>query len=172
MVKTLLQAGCMSEKASKHQCKRLIVPQANNQQTKQEVEKAAQAEILNDDSVESSKAQTTIVRQEVFSGPIPRAKELAEYKQVQKDLPDRIVKMAEDDLSHIHFIQKVEAVVDGIGTILGIVSALLLGGFTVYSGAQVAIAGSELAGSFISTIGIGGIIGTFIYGTRKNPSNK
>jgi len=121
-------------------------------------------------------AKKVAVRQEtIFSGPIPRAQDLAEYKKVQKDLPDRIVKMAEDDLAHIHFVQKMEVITDSIASIVGIGSAFALGMFTVYWGAQVTIGVSSLTGSltgaFISTVGIGSIIATFIYGTRRSNSN-
>ena len=106
----------------------------------------------------------------MYSGPIPHSSELQKYKEVQENLPDRIVKMAEDDLKHIHFTQKVEVLTDSLGSILGITSALTLGLFTVYSGAQVAIAGGTIAGTILAGFGLAGILGVFIYGTRRNNS--
>lgn len=40
-----------------------------------------------------------------FAGPIPHPKLMAEYKQVDSTFPDRILKMAEDDLKITHRMQ-------------------------------------------------------------------
>ncbi len=97
--------------------------------------------------------------------------EMAAYKEVQADLPDRLVTMAEEDQKHINFVEKVETISDALGAILGILSALGLGVSAVYWGAQVAISGAEITGGIISTSGLAGIIGTFVYGTRRQNGN-
>lgn len=40
-----------------------------------------------------------------FAGPIPHPKLMAEYKQVDSTFPDRILKMAEEDLKTTHRMQ-------------------------------------------------------------------
>ena len=42
----------------------------------------------------------------IRSGPMPSAGEMVKYKEVQADLPDRIVRMAEIEQQHRHDVQK------------------------------------------------------------------
>lgn len=49
----------------------------------------------------------TASRQEsAYSGPIPPASEMAKYAEIMQDLPDRIMRMAEIDQTHLHQLEK------------------------------------------------------------------
>lgn len=132
-----------------------------NQNTQEQVTKTEKSRVI---------AQQTI-QETSFSGPLPPASELVAYKQIQEDFPERIFKMAESDLDHIHRTQKIMVWSESITSILGVISAFTLGMFTIYIGYLVAKEGGTIEGSILSGVGLAGLVSAFIYGTRRN-SNK
>ena len=50
--------------------------------------------------------QKTILHSEKFSGPVPHPNHMKQYKIIDKSLPDRFTKMAEDNLSHRQSMDK------------------------------------------------------------------
>lgn len=48
----------------------------------------------------------TIEQSEQFSGPLPHPEHMQQYKEIDESFPNRIVSMAESNLSHKQFIEK------------------------------------------------------------------
>jgi hypothetical protein len=52
----------------------------------------------------------TIQRIEQFAGPIPHPEHMRQYKDIDGSLPNRIVSMAESNLAHKQFIEKIAVI--------------------------------------------------------------
>lgn len=104
----------------------------------------------------------------LYSGPIPPASEMAKYEALSPGMADRILGMAERQVDHRIKIETAAVLSTCRVNIIGVISAAIIAlasltfaGFCVYMG-------HEFIGAAFGTGGIGGIAGTFIYGTRSN----
>lgn len=107
---------------------------------------------------------------EQYSGPIPHPRIMRGYEEICPGAADRILTMAEKEAEHRHSIDDTCVKADSRDSLLGIVSALILGVTTVIGGIVViikvpAIAGT-ISGTLITGAGLGGILGTFLRGTK------
>jgi uncharacterized membrane protein len=102
-----------------------------------------------------------------FSGPLPHPEDLEKYNQVLPGAADRIIRMAEQQLSHRQSLES--KVVDAnikaqrVGTVLGFILALVaIGGgiFLVY-------VGKEATGIAAIITALAGLTGVFVLGKRK-----
>lgn len=50
--------------------------------------------------------QQIIHQQQIYTGPIPPASELEKFKNIHKELPNRIMSLAEEDAKHVREHQK------------------------------------------------------------------
>jgi uncharacterized membrane protein len=103
-----------------------------------------------------------------YYGPIPPASEMVKYEEACPGLPDRIMTMAEGQLTHRQEIELIAIKTSSRNSTLGVVFAfilamttLLIGGFCIYLN-------KDFLGSLIGSLGIGSIVATFVYGTRSN----
>jgi uncharacterized membrane protein len=118
-----------------------------------------------------------------FSGPLPPPAILEQYDKINPGLADRIVRMAETEADHRRQIEKRALDADiqiagkeyterRIGQFLG----FGIGVAALFIGAYVATHGQPLAGGFIGTGGVVGLVTAFIYGRRAEktdtPDNK
>ncbi|MDR1007832.1 MAG: hypothetical protein LBL65_04610 [Campylobacteraceae bacterium] len=92
--------------------------------------------------------------QTAYSGPIPPPEYLEKYKEIREDIPDRIMKMAEDDLKNTHHNKNMESYI----TIL----AVLMGGglcFAImFCGYKLIIQGHDIGGYIALMTGLSPII--------------
>ncbi len=130
-----------------------------------------------DDSVETSDDLEAVVRrevsnftqeilvaeQELFLGPIPHPKHLAEYKKISLDAPERIMRMAEDQAEHR---RKLESSIIGSnlklevrGQIFGFVIAMT----AVIGGIYLMAEGQSLSGAATAISALAGLIGLFLW---------
>jgi uncharacterized membrane protein len=117
-----------------------------------------------------STLQAEISHTKSFSGPLPTPEYLADYEKACPGAAERILAMAERQSLHRQTMESAVITSDSRRADLGVVSALVLC-FTSIVGGVVAISlGHDAPGSLISTTGVIGLAGTFIYGTisRKN----
>jgi uncharacterized membrane protein len=103
-----------------------------------------------------------------FVGPIPPPEMLSKYNQVCPDAANRILKMAEEQSVHRRKIESCVINARSRDSLLGIIFGLLIGIFALLIGAYVIIKGFPWAGSLISSSGLAGLVGVFIYGTRES----
>lgn len=117
----------------------------------------------------SQKAERTVATAVAqYSGPIPPPNILAGYEEIQPGFADRIVTMAELEVSHRHEMEQ-RALDSEIETVQqeqkeirrGQVFAFILGLVTIIAGAGAAIMGAQIAGSLIG-------ISVYLWQKRKN----
>lgn len=102
-----------------------------------------------------------------YSGPLPPPESLASYDEISPGFANRIIAMAESEMTHRHEIEKKALTGDIWEARIGQVFGLLIGISTIIAGAITAINGAQWAGGFIGTGGVIGLVSVFIYGRKK-----
>ena len=98
-----------------------------------------------------------------FSGPLPPPSDLARYKEILPDAPDRILKMAEREQEHAFLLERRFLGYKSRGQVFAffiVIASFLLN-------AYLATIGYPWRGLIISGFALAGIVGAFIYGRRK-----
>jgi len=114
-----------------------------------------------------------------FSGPLPPPSILAKYEQINPGFANRIVSLAESEAEHRRDLEEKMVAAD-IETLkqsvnerrLGQIFAFAIGTIRIISGTYAAIHGAQIAGSFIGTGGVIGLVSVFIYGRKEKPPQK
>lgn len=116
-----------------------------------------------------------------FTGPIPHPGILEQYNRILPSAADRIISMAEREEEHRHKMQeklidsqildkKQERTEKRLGQIFGLtigVVAILAGSATVVLNSSIA---GEVAGGFIGSSGVIGLVSVFVLGRREQKS--
>ena len=87
-------------------------------------------------------------------GPIPNAEQLAKYESIFPGAADRIIAMAEKQSNHRHDIEKTIIKSNARDSLIGVLSAFILGVLTIVGGIFLAYNGLELSGAIIGTAGL------------------
>ena len=111
--------------------------------------------------------QPVVNRQELqqYSGPIPPPVMLEQYNKIVPGAAERILKMAEEQASHRRNLEKQALSTDSRNSTFGIVCALLISAGVLFLAGYAIKLNQPIAASLISAVGIGSLVGTFIYGT-------
>ncbi|MCL2857595.1 MAG: phage holin family protein [Oscillospiraceae bacterium] len=80
--------------------------------------------------------------------------------------------MAENQSSHRQEIEKIAVKSGALNSLLGVIAAFLLGTFTILGGIWLAFVGDATAGALVTSVGMAGLAGVFIYGTRSNKNER
>lgn len=118
---------------------------------------------------ENEQQPTAVVAQQIFSGPVPPPRLMAEYKTVDPDLPNRILTMTEEEQKHAHEME-LAALTSTVanerrGQIFAfVVSLIIIIGSVYLIDSDKQIAGTILAGSTLISLAY-----LFITGRRKGP---
>jgi len=126
---------------------------------------------------EPPKKQIQLKQTSVISGPLPPPEALARYDAIKPGFAERIMKMAEEEAIHRR-IQEGKALAADVEVMrayptevrLGQIFAFLIGLAALGLGAYTAVSGAEVAGGFIGTTGVVGLVSAFILG-RYTPKN-
>jgi len=102
-----------------------------------------------------------------FSGPIPHPSTLEGYERLVKGSADRIIQMAEKQVTHRHSIEKKIIKSETLNSLLGVIFAFVIAMTTVLGGVWVMVNGSVWGGGFLGAAGLLGLVSVFIYGTRS-----
>ena len=112
-----------------------------------------------------------IAQMQVQAGPLPPPELLRQYEAITAGLVDRIVKMAEDEAQHR---RKMEAEIVAVQSrdqqayrraeLLGQVCGLSIGVFAIGGAVFCSVRGAQIAGAFIGTTGVTGLVTAFILG--------
>lgn len=102
-----------------------------------------------------------------FEGPMPAPADFAAYKETLPSAPERILKMAEDEQSYRHKINKKVVNFGLIESILGMCFALLIGLVGIGAAVYLAMKGHEFASCTLI-----GVIATLvaIFYLKKEPN--
>lgn len=110
------------------------------------------------------------ITSEVHRGPIPHPRILKGYEEIIPGAADRILSMAESEAQHRHEIDNKCVKADSRDSLLGIISAFILGLSCIVGGILVIIMVPKtigiVSGTVITGSGLAGILGTFISGTK------
>ena len=110
------------------------------------------------------------VRREYYSGPIPPASELEQYRLVLDNAPDRIIKMAEKQEDHRHYIER-RYVEGGIrNETIGVVFAGSIAIISILGGIYLLSQGRDITGLTALLTPLAVLVGVYVYGkkTSKN----
>lgn len=117
---------------------------------------------------EAAKGQTSLFAARFSAGPIPDASSFESYERILPGSAERILKMAEEQAGHRHCLEKKISAAECRDSLLGIIFAFIIA-ITAIGGSVYAITmGAELGGGILGVGTIGGLVGVFIYGTRRN----
>jgi len=109
-----------------------------------------------------------VVYSETTAGPLPSAQQLEQYELIIPGAADRIITMAENQAKHRQELERIVVEAGARDSKMGVIFAFSIGIVTILSGVAVAIAGHEWPGVLLGTTGLGGLVSTFIYGTRSS----
>jgi uncharacterized membrane protein len=112
-------------------------------------------------------AKRTTISATQFSGPLPPPEIFEKYNAVVPNAAERILCMAENQSNHRQKLEMIVAKCGARDSLLGVVFAFLICIAAIFTGGYVVLQGKSVAGSIISCSGLGGVITTFIYGTRS-----
>lgn len=107
-----------------------------------------------------------------YEGPLPPGYMLREYEEVLPGAADRVFRMAEQQAEHRQYMEKQVVASKSRAELLGVVFAGTIVLATVIGGIFLIHAGNDIAGLSTLIVGIGGIAGTFIYGTRSEKKER
>lgn len=147
-----------------------------NEPHPEKVSEEANAEVL--DSREPPQGNSAISQRIEasfqFTGPLPPPAVLEQYNSILPDAADRIVSMAEKEQEHRHRMQ--EKLIDAqifdekqqrnerrLGQIFG----LSIGVVSILAGSVTAVLASPIAGGFIGSAGVVGLVSVFVLGRRE-----
>lgn len=103
-----------------------------------------------------------------FSGPLPPPDALEKYEQVSPGAAERIIAMAEAEISHRHELEKSLVNNESKQTSNGQICAVTLGALAIIFGAIAGILGAQWTGSVIGGLVVVGLVSAFIRGRRIN----
>jgi uncharacterized membrane protein len=112
-----------------------------------------------------------------WQGPLPPPEILQGYEDAFPGAAERIFKMAEDQGEHRRELEKQAFGIEKEGMVrsfaearLGQILAFAISALFLGCGTYTAIHGQAVVGSLFGTLGIGGIVTTFIEGRKKTQS--
>lgn len=105
-----------------------------------------------------------------FSGPLPHPEILIQYNQITPGFAERILAMAEREAAHRHAFEDQALLTDAeemrrraTERRAGQICAFLIGIAALSLGTYAATHGAQIAGAFIGTGGIVGLVSAFLY---------
>lgn len=141
-------------------------------QVSKKQQKNVQLSKLNNNNVNA--AMVSQIEASQFIGPIPPPEILSGYENIQAGFADRVIKMAEKQSEHRQKLEAEKLKYEGRDSLLGIFFAFIICISFIVAGVFVIMKAPNgtLAGTFISAIGMGSIITSFIKTTRTNSKDK
>ncbi len=114
--------------------------------------------------------QILIKREESFSGPLPHPEHFKKYNQIVPGSANRLLKMTEDDLKHIHTIQTSQMLIEKIATIGGLIAGWSIAVIALVGSGYLILENHDIAGTVLGTGTLTTLVGVFVYG-RKSQNN-
>lgn len=140
---------------------------------------SADAEVVDSVSPQQNDAYIERIEASFHTGPIPPPGTLEQYNRILPNAADRIISMAEREQEHRHKMQEklVNAQVNDAKQErderrLGQIFGLSIGVVSIVSGSITAILASPLAGGFIGSAGVVGLVSVFVLGRREQKNSQ
>jgi uncharacterized membrane protein len=98
---------------------------------------------------------------------------MAKYEEVCPGIANRIMAMAEKQSLHRQIIEQTAINASSRNSTMGVIFAFIIAMSTLLVGAYcIVFLNKDLLGTLIGGVGLGSIVGTFIYGTRSNRAER
>jgi len=104
---------------------------------------------------------------EQYSGPLPHPEIMRQYDSIVPGLANRIIHQFEEQSKHRRELEQKVIKSDLVMARLGLIFGFIIGMASVIGGIITALLGKELAGGFIGSSGLIGLVSVFIYGTKS-----
>lgn len=148
-------------------------PLANTIHSSPPASRQNHSEILPPNENGTAVAKELRLQQMQFSGPLPPPNLLDAYEKAHPGLAAKIITFAEQEANHRRAMERIamDADVGAQNKIFqeanrGQNYALIIGLFSIAAGTFAAIMGAEIAGGFIGSTGVVGLVTAFIIGRR------
>ncbi|MFW2600176.1 DUF2335 domain-containing protein [Aliarcobacter butzleri] len=121
---------------------------------------------------ELERIEQILVQKESFSGPLPHPEHFKKYNQIVPGSANRLLKMAEDDLAHVHSIQRRQSNTETAATILGLISGFAIAIIALVGSGYLIMQGHDVAGAVLGTGSLASLVSVFVYGKKsQNTAN-
>lgn len=119
---------------------------------------------------QSGQPTGTITRQQAgfhHEGPIPPPFLMDGYEKIVPGAAERILAMAERQAIHRQTLELIAVKSGSRDSLLGLIFGLTIALFTVACGSYCVLQGYSVPGTIFGGIGLGGLVGVFVYGSRQ-----
>ncbi|MDU3583243.1 DUF2335 domain-containing protein [Clostridium sp. LQ25] len=106
------------------------------------------------------------VTQESFSGPLPSPDILYGYDRVVPGAADRIIKMAENQMSHRFEVENNILNMHSRNTLLGIICAFVIGTIVCIGGVYCVLNDKQVSGVLFGGVGLAAVVTSFLKWTN------
>ena len=110
--------------------------------------------------------------QSVFVGPLPHPDMLRQYDDIVPGAGERILAMTENEGEHRRSLEAKLLAAESRLSLLGVVSAFVLGLCTIVGGIVCILKGQPFGGTFLGSAGLAGLVWAFISGTRQRATQR
>lgn len=100
-------------------------------------------------------------------GPIPSPEDLRQYEQVLPGLADRIVKMAESQISHQQRVEKENFEFGARRSLAGLLAGFLISVLFLCAAVWLVLADHDTAGIILGSVDLVGLVTVFVLGRRE-----
>lgn len=100
----------------------------------------------------------------IHAGPLPPPKQLSEYEEICPGAAERIIQMAESQITHRQELEKLAANTNARNSLLGICCGFIIGMSCIIGGIIVALHGLSLVGFGSLLAGLASLVAVFVYG--------
>jgi uncharacterized membrane protein len=127
-----------------------------------------ESEALNEKRLKKKKValKGEIIKGSFFTGPLPPPEIFEKYEDVCPGAADRIICMAEKQMSHRHVLEKEFLKSQSRNSIVGIIAAFVIALSIIIVGGVCILKGHSVAGTMLGGLGIGALVATFLKNTR------
>ncbi len=101
-----------------------------------------------------------------YSGPLPHPETLKKFEEIVPGSANRIITQFEEQSQHRRMLETKVIHNDIFLSKMGLLAGFIIGLLAVSGGVYTALLGHEMAGGFIGSAGLIGLVSVFVYGTR------
>lgn len=107
-----------------------------------------------------------------YSGPLPSPEMLKQYDEIAPGAAKLFIETFRDQAHHRMELEKAYLKSDRRRSWGGLVAGFVIAMTALCGGMTLVYFGHDLAGTTLGTSGLGGLVGTFVYGTRSQRSER
>lgn len=144
-----------------------------NVMTKAEQE-SANPEIIQAEEIkaELERIEQILIKKESFSGPLPHPEHFKKYNQIVPGSANRLLKMVEDDLAHIHSMQRQQSNTETAATILGLISGFAIAVIALVGSGYLIMQNHDVAGAVLGGGSLASLVSIFVIGRKSKTPRK